>query len=324
MQIYSKILKILRKLKVLISYYYHICLYSRCDYFDYKKISKPYPLFCISKELGVKGNYCYGNIKAVKNALGCNFDKHCMIEHGVYFGKVILYDECEIKKISTIYTYSHYRQKCLQNYYNGTLDKKVVIVGPYIKYAKNFYDVETLKRIKNKYGKILLVFPSHPDPENEHNYDIVSFVEEIERIKKDFDSVFISMYWLDIVRENYKLYEKLNYHIVCSGNRNDPLFLSRQKDLIELSDMTISNDIGTHIGYCIALNKPHYLFKQNVVTRDISFTGEKNNKEISGEREKEYERITNAFNKYSNKITKEQMDIVDFFWGKNVENGIRI
>lgn len=54
------------------------------------------------------------------------------------------------------------------------------------------------------------------------------------------------------------------YTIVCPGNRFDPRFLSYQRDMIELSGMTMSNDLGTHIGYIVALNGPHYMFKQKV------------------------------------------------------------
>src|SRR5574344_1753045 len=123
-----KMKNIARNFRDFISYYSHILFFSHFDYFKYKLISKPYPLFCLSDESGIIGNYCYGNIKAVKNKLGDEFDKRCMIEHGVYFGKVILTKECEINKINTIYTFSPYRRICLQNYYQGKLKKKIRVI----------------------------------------------------------------------------------------------------------------------------------------------------------------------------------------------------
>ena len=68
---------------------------------------------------------------------------------------------------------------------------------------------------------------------------------------KDYDTVLISMIGYDIQQGFDKKYRNKGYRIVSSGTRNDPYFLNRQRDLMELADMTISNNIGTHIGYSI-------------------------------------------------------------------------
>ena len=88
----------------------------------------------------------------------------------------------------------------------------------------------------------------------------------------------------------------------------------------------MSNDIGTHIGYCIALSKPHYLYKQKIVIDNICVPLEAitRNRKISIERDKEYNSITRAFNKFSFEITKEQRTLVNYYWGIGVENGVQI
>ena len=126
---------------------------------------------------------------------------------------------------------------------------------------------------------------------------------------KDYDTVFISMIGYDIELGANKYYEDKGYVVVTSGSRSDPYFLNRQRDLIELADMTISNSIGTHIGYCICLGTPHYLFTQR-----IDWAGGI----------KEQDRITlstraelyNAFGSRRPIITPQQIEIVKKYWGE--------
>lgn len=143
---------------------------------------------------------------------------------------------------------------------------------------------------------------------------------------KDYDSIFVSMYWVDIVNGKHKIYMDKGYTIVCSGNRFDPRFLSRQRDLIELSDMTMSNDLGTHVGYSVALNRPHYMFKQkvelNLEHEDAKIVTDLQN--IQSDFDKERNEIQQVFGEYRQEITEEQRKIVAYYWGDKVESGIMI
>ena len=317
----------LRVAKNFALYYKYVYETRNADFFEYKKLAKPCIIYAgLTLKNGLLGNRCYGNWMAVMNALGDRYNPHCMIEHGIYFGERILFPECEMSEISTIYTYSPYRVKVLKDYYKGNLGKEVIAVGPYIKYAPNFHTEEELKAIKEKYGKILLVFPSHPDPSNDTVYDIKEFIAEIDRVAKDYDNVFVSMFWVDIKKEKYKIYQDKGYTIVCSGTRSDPRFLSRQKDLIELADMTMSNDNGTHIGFCIALNRPHYLYRQEVKldlsTEDPDIIKDLERGKAAAKRE--YIEIQNAFSSSLPVITEEQRRIVTYYWGTVVEDAVKI
>ena len=49
--------------------------------------------------------------------------------------------------------------------------KPVFVTGPYIHYAKNFYSIDKIKELKEKYGKTLLVFPSHTYEESSIDRD---------------------------------------------------------------------------------------------------------------------------------------------------------
>lgn len=212
------------------------------------------------------------------------------IEHGFYLGDFILEDEIKTKKIVT---FSEERKKIILS--KSTI--KVENIGPYILYAKSFYSQEELKKIKNRYGKILLVFPMHSTDNLDYDYSVSSFIEVINKLKKDFDNVFICLFYADINKGIYKKYLDEKYIIVTAGHRFDRKFLERLKSIILLSDYSISNSFGTHAIYATALNKPHTILFQDT---NIEINGKYNNNKL---------KLYNAAKRKDEKL-KEQMEII--------------
>ena len=315
-------INILKKIRHFILYYFYYYRNMKVNFFQYKKLSEDFPIFSINPHSGIIGNKCFGNIYAVRRALGGEFEKNCMIEHGMYFGKYVIENECHIPGLKTIYTFGPYRKKALED--NGIDHVNIVEVGPYILSVKNFCSQEFLAKTKRDYGKILLVFPYHSATEIVTDYKYEDFINEIKKIKKQFniDSVFISMFWLDIKRNNHLIYEKEGFKIVCSGTRNEPHFLRRLKDLLELSDLTMSNDIGTHIGYSICLGTPHYFYRQKIEIKE--YLGEGKGIEFADERmniiEEERALFSSLFGTASLEISNDQKRIVEYYWGKKYSN----
>jgi hypothetical protein len=128
------------------------------------------------------------------------------------------------------------------------------------------------------------------------------------------------MYWKDILNGNHFPYREHGFQVVTAGHRSDSYFLSRLKDIIELSDYTMSNFVGTHIGYCISLGKPHYIIKQK-----YEIYGENIEKEFEDRRDINYlhsfkneeSEIIDAFDNFIFSITDLQIFIVEKHWGKN-------
>ena len=289
-------------------------LYRRhIDYFHPQEFVREMPLYGYPMLPGIFGNKCYGNYNVLKKALGSKFHRHCMIEHGLYFAEFVIKDECTMSCIDTIYTFSDYRKYAIQNELGTDFGKEIIIVGPYIQYAKNFKSKEDLIRLKKKLGKILLVFPTHNFDDQDNLYDFKAFSKCIDEMSKDYDTVFVSMIGYDIQRGFDKQYTEKGYQIVSSGTRNDPYFLNRQRDLMELADMTVSNNIGTHIGYSICLGTPHYVYDQ-----EITSVKKKTSAHVSHSqdiRDREYAEIKSVFNSRQPVITTEQITIVKKYWG---------
>jgi hypothetical protein len=269
-------------------------------------------------------NSLYGNSKAIKKAISYTQNKplKALIEHGYYFGNFVPPNTFNLK--APIVTYSETRLQHLKTQFRAVSKRQisfeVITIGPYINYADSILNDNEKSRIKQDYGRIFLVFPSHSIEHVTYKYNIGDFLKKIEEVSRDFDSVFVCMYWKDIQDERYLEYKKRGYKIVTAGHRNDQNFLGRLKDIIDLSDMTMSNTVGTHVGYCVARNKPHYLFNQfQEVEGDRAeeeFKERKNQAYIKT-RDEELGEVIAAFSNLSYTITNKQKRVVEKYWGKN-------
>jgi hypothetical protein len=196
-------------------------------------------------------------------------------------------------------------------------------VGPYISYSKSALSSEKTKHEKERLNRNLLVFPSHSIRGVKSSYDLEIFCNEIKKVGKEFDSIRVCLFWKDVVLGTGENYKKHGFEVVTAGHYYDPMFMPRLKSIIETSSMTMSNEIGTHLGYCIYLKKPHYLFKSEILREkllndghemaEINFLACKTLKSFSDY----YESIEKLFQSKEETITKEQYSIIDYYWGLN-------
>jgi hypothetical protein len=197
-------------------------------------------------------------------------------------------------------------------------------VGPYIAYAKSALSKEKLKSEKVRLGRNLLVFPLHSIRGLKSSYDIGTFCEKINEIAKDFDSVRICLFWKDITMGTAEIYENYGYEVVTAGHYYDPMFMPRLRSIIETSTLTMSNGRGTHIGYCIYLQKPHFLHLMENSKEMIKSDGEDIAK-IEFEANKEVQKklnysqdiklMTKLLSKYQDYISDDQYHLLNRYWG---------
>lgn len=278
--------------------------------FSYKELSKDLPFYPIAK---TKDTNFYGHYYWLKKYTNLESFEYS-IEHGLYLGSHVPYSSY-LNSTKRIITFSKNREYHLKN---AGIDKPILKIGPYIHYVNSLLSDFEMKQLKANYGKILTVFPSHSIEGSNVRVNQKKILKKIKHLSADFDNVFICTYYKDIQEDrNIKSYEDQGYKIITAGHKYDLNFISRLKSIIELSDFTMSNTVGTHTGYCIYLNKPHYIFNQ-----EISFTDER------GQKSKEYrtedeiqqlilekEEIADAFKYYKFEITKNQRKVVDKYWG---------
>lgn len=280
---------------------------SLWDYFEYEKLSTPFDIFCYKTYMP---NKFYGIDVAVRNKINKKLPSNLIIEHGVYFSNILNPGELKFFANPVIYTMGKQREVFLKK--NGFAN--VFSIGPYINYVENFKAKNDLKKLKCEMGRVLLVFPSHSIEGVDSVFDEQQFLKEINIRSSCFERTLICMYWKDILDNRHLIYKSSGYTIVTAGYRNDPYFLSRLKDLIELSDMTMSNALGTHIGYSVALGKPHYLFKQKNSYCGKNLYIENKNKDLKVLEDRK-QVFYDLFGVYEERITKEQIDVVKYYWG---------
>lgn len=228
------------------------------------------------------------------------------IEHGLIFRNTNWTDTSLTSRASCL-TYGAFRKKILKKYYRTP----IFSVGPYIHYASDYYDEKQFLSVKSKLGKTLLVFPTHSTDDSSLVFSQNNFLTKILSLSKNFDSILICSFWWNIDDPIILKLKSIGCKIVSAGYREDPLFLSRLKTIIKLSDFCIGDSIGTHIGYCTYLDKPFSFFDSasSVTSSDITSNNLDHIKYHTNI-------IKNAFLD-SEKINDDHIKILNHYWGFN-------
>lgn len=233
---------------------------SKIDFQDINELIKKRN-FDFENPFTINYSAYYGIEYSLKEYVGFpqNYEIKGFFEHGVTYTSA-LEAGFRVHESLPSFTSSSFRK-------NAILTKKnngVYAIGPYIAYAKSLLGENETKIEKERLGKNLLVFPAHGTVETKYDYSLKNFTENINKIAEDFDSVRVCLYWKDIERGLDEYYKNQGYEVVTAGYMKDPLFLKRLRAIIDLSHTTISNELGSHTGYCKYLKKPHYLINNTI------------------------------------------------------------
>jgi len=304
------IINVLFRLKNKSAYLKEVKIRVNYDLFnDYLKLAKDLPYYPFDY---LPDNNLYGISYSLKKYMEVsvfrNIDAH--FEHGLYLGHYVQ----EISKISyakKIVTFGLNRKKHLLK----NMSKKVLCIGPYIKYAKSLLNLKEIQKIKDEFGKTLLVFPSHSIKGLNASFDSNYFLNQIKAYNKEYSTVIICLYYADVKNKSLvTMYQNMGAKIVCAGHKYDCHFLSRLRSIIEISDFTISNNVGTHIGYAIALGKQHKIIQQDVRYRGDN-SKEKNKLNLKGLEFLEIDKkaIINSLDNNNFGYN----DIIEAYWGNS-------
>ena len=264
----------------------------------------------------IPSNGYYGHEFWIKKYSKCKHPICALIEHGLYLGRNTqkVGDEIEYE-LNSILTYGDYREEILLNSFpNFQIEK----IGPRIAYAET--DINYLKELNTGYEKVLTVFPAHSLSSIRCKYDVDYLLGEAKKVQeeRDIPTIRICLPYPDIINGNAKEFENRGCEIV-TGGANAIDFLPRLRAIIETSTLTLSNSLGTNLGYCLYLGKQQILIPQN-----IEYTGNKEaiEQEAKGKSEnqksvyeEEQEYFLKLFNKDIFSITNEQKKVANYFWG---------
>lgn len=183
------------------------------------------------------------------------------IEHGVYFGNYVNDAELDGSGLPCLITFGPSRV----SHISAVSNVPIAAVGPYIAYAPDYLSPEDQVSLKSSLGKVLLVFPSHSVDRVSVAFDFEGLFEDIDQVveSNQIDEVLVCLYYRDLLSGAAERYEAKGYRVVTAGYREDLLFLPRLRSLIRISDLTMSNSVGTHVGYCAFFGKPHRVLRQS-------------------------------------------------------------
>lgn len=205
-------------------------------------------------------------------------------------------------------TFGAFRKKILKRFY----DTPIYCVGPYIHYAKNYYNPSQMQQKKETLGKNLLVFPTHGTDDFVISYSEKVFLEKIMSMRQDYDTITVCIYWWNLDDPLINVLKKEGCRIVSAGYREDTNFLSRLKAIIDLSDFAIGDSVGTNIGYCLERNVPFCYFEGGTKKQDFCFTDEEDQAFV----QKNTQIIKDAFLN-ADRISDRQLEIGNYYWGLN-------
>lgn len=250
-------------------------------------------------------NNVYGNFLILDYL---NLDENWFIEHGLFFGRHVQTDTFSYG--NKVITFSEYRRKKLLKV---NPEAEIKVVGPYIRYFEG-------KDILDGVSDYLLVFPPHSSKVFASNFSLKEFKDKIKALYRNSEcsSVVLCWYYLDY-REDFDLGEEIELYNTSCGHRWSNEFTNNLRYLIDNSRNTLSFNVGTHVGYCIVLNKPHSITELNWRQIQKSIISER---DLHLRQDDERALVMNLVKKeflvkkrLNMSITLKQKQIVDEYWG---------
>lgn len=251
-----------------------------------------------------------GNIKCYAG-FSDDYAIKASIEHGVYYADYYWQADIEAA-LPAIFCPGAQRKKILSKVTN----KPIYTIGTALAYAKGALSQEIVETRLREDGPTLLVFPAHSTHWIDVNYSIGQFCAELQKYRKDFKTIRICLYWKDVLRGSHQQYQEAGFDCVTAGHIYDPYFLNRLKSIIETSNHTLSNSLGTHVGYCVFLGKPHYLVpEETTYSMNEIVKNEATQRLLKYEAAPEQSEFFRIFGKMQDGISNDQQRLVDKYWG---------
>ncbi len=190
----------------------------------------------------------------------------------------------------------------------------VFSIGPSIAYANCLYDEFDINIIKRELGKTLVIYPVHDGEESccssEKSREFISYVKLVKE-KYAYDTVLVSMYYVDIERGRHFAYEKEGFIIVTAGRKDNYDFNVCMKTILRLADYVITEGVVSAIGYCTYMNIPVTVYPKKNIAKIKQGSTVKSN----GLSDHILMEIENLYKEYSEEVTKAQYEYCKYYYG---------
>lgn len=264
--------------------------------------------------------YYYVNSRfAIAHALRkyANWNKpiNAVIEHGVYYDDDLKDMEVYNNRFPGLMTFGPVRYNFLNKLIGH--EKEIVKLGPHIAYVDSLLSDDELKTLKKELGSVFLAIPTHSIESHKLEFDYEGLIADIKEKGANYDTILVNVYYMDVIFGRHQVYLDAGFKVVTSGHRSDLNFLPRLKSIISLADMTMTNRFSTPIGYCLHLNKPHYIYNQELTWKPTEKALDFHADTKVDKMEDKLAKYNKVFSNFSTKITPDQMEVYNNIWGGN-------
>jgi hypothetical protein len=194
--------------------------------------------------------------------------------------------------------------------------KSYYIAHPFIFYRRNKLQYLFFKK---KRGTIIF-FP-HSNDNIVVKFNIAEFVDEIKRLKPQFKPISVCLMQYDVNKKNLRYLRSNNINIVTAGHVENYDFVDNFYKMISNFKYAASPKVpfvGSNLFYCVEASIPFFFlrseakfyFKDTNELRDVSLYGDKY--DIIN-----YYKFVKVFEGFSERVTKKQKDLVNYYLGLN-------
>ena len=105
----------------------------------------------------------------------------------------------------------------------------------------------------------LVFFDAHSSDYLTASYDVDVAIARLTALQSDFEEVVVCLYWRDILLGRAEPYRRHGFRCVTAGHMFDPRFLYRLVEIISSASVVLTDRLGAHVLYAIALERPVWL-----------------------------------------------------------------
>jgi hypothetical protein len=105
----------------------------------------------------------------------------------------------------------------------------------------------------------VVFFDAHSSDYATAKYDVGATAARLVELRRDFDDVVVCLYWRDVVLGRAELYRSHGLRCVTAGHMFDARFLFRLVEIILSASIVLTDQLGSHLLYALALDRPVWL-----------------------------------------------------------------
>lgn len=255
-------------------------------------------------EIWVHNDY-YGTAAMLKLYAGVAPESslRAVVPHGVVFNDDYLAEAERESMLPSVLAFPPYRQEL----YRKACMLVVPSASPFV-YADRLLSIECDRR-----GTIF--FPAHSLPGIAVEMDLEALAEALLELPSHMKPVSVMVYWHDYLLGKHQPFVRRGLRVVSAGNINDPDFLLRQVYLLKRHRYALSNEVGSHVFYCVQAG---CVF--SIIGQPCTYTGDDEDMQLkapalSAGRRQATEDVRRLFSAGVTNVTPEQRAAVDYYLG---------